>query len=181
MTDFAVAIAQGNDNLTTPSAPLIHSQLRTLTIKHCDDFILDFLFESLTLPSLESFSYEISRELTTQSNALIELLVRSYTPLRHLSLARILMDIGKFFVLMTCLPQLEELEILFEETTRYFDYFLAKLGETHISNHSEPSSDPPFLPRLRSLKYRYHGIHTLYSKFIPIAFGKDTVSSDNAT
>ena len=163
---------QFNDNLTAPPAPLIHSQLRTLTINHSDGFIFDFLFERLSLPSLESLSYEISRELTTQSNALIELLVRSH-PLRHLSLARVLMDIGKFFVLMTCVPQLEE-------TTRSFDYFLAKLGESHISNHSESSSDPPFLPRLRSLKYRYHGIHTLYSKFIPIAFGKDTVSSDNA-
>jgi len=179
MTDFVVAITRGHDNLTIPSASLIHSQLRKLMIKHSDDLVLDFLFNKLTLPSLESFSYEISSEMTTQSNALIELLERSHPPLRHLSLARVSMDIGNFFVLMTCIPQLEEIEIVFEETTRYFDFFLAKLGATHISNHAESSSDLLFLPQLRSLKYQYHGVHPLYFDLIPTAFGQYAVSSDN--
>jgi len=179
MTDFVVAITRGHDNLTIPSARLIHSQLRKLMIKHSDDLVLDFLFNKLTLPSLESFSYEISSEMTTQSNALIELLERSHPPLRHLSLARVSMDIGNFFVLMTCIPQLEEIEIVFEETTRYFDFFLAKLGATHISNHSQSSSDLLFLPQLRSLKYQYHGVHPLYFDLIPTAFGQYAVSSDN--
>ena len=180
MTDFAVSIAEGHDNLTTPSVPLIHSQLRKLTIAHNHAITMGFLFSKLTLPSLESFSYESDSAMAIQSNILIELLERSHPPLRHLYLARISMNNQNFIDLMTRIPQLEELEILFEERATYFDYFLVKLGAT-FWNHSESSSDLPFLPRLRSLKYQYYGDQLLCFDIIPIAFGKGVVSSDNAT
>jgi hypothetical protein len=180
MTDFAVSIVEGHDNLTAPSAPLIHSQLRRLMIAPKHAITVDFLFNKLALPSLESFSCEMNSTMAIQSNTLIELLERSHPPLRHLYLARISMDNQNFVDLMTHLPQLEELEILFEEKTTYFDYFLIKLGAT-FSNHSESSSDLPFLPRLRSLKCQYLGHQSLSFDIIPIAFGKGAVSSDNAT
>jgi hypothetical protein len=181
LTDFVVGVTEGHDNHTIPSTPLIHSQLRKLAIRHHLENTMDFLFSNLTLPSLESFTYGISSALTIQSNTLIELLVRSHPPLRHLSLARILMDSRNFDDLMISIPQLEELEILFEEPWTFFDYFLTRLGITHISSPSESSSDLPFLPRLRSLKYRYLGHQSLDFDFFPIAFGKDVVSPDNAT
>jgi hypothetical protein len=181
VTEFVVGVTGGHDNHPIPSAPLIHSQLRKLAIRHHLENTMDFLFSKLTLPSLESFTYGISSALTIQSNTLIELLVRSHPPLRHLSLAKILMDNRNFIDLMISIPQLEELEILFEEPRTSFDYFLAQLGITHTSNHSESSSDLPFLPRLRSLKYQYIGDQLLPFDLFPTAFGKGVVSPENAT
>lgn len=128
VTDFVVGVIEGNDNYTIPSVPLIHSQLRKLSIMHNREITMDSLFSKITLPSLESFSYKISSSLTIQSNTLIELLVRSHPPLRHLSLDKILMNARNFINLMKLVPQLEELEILFEDKTTCFDYFLVELG-----------------------------------------------------
>ncbi|KIM35672.1 hypothetical protein M413DRAFT_32329 [Hebeloma cylindrosporum] len=178
LMDFTVLFFSGSDEHPIPAAPLVHSQLRQLSISHkCfSNMTMDLLFSKLTLPSLESFCYEVFRAQDQRSNDLIELLDRSHPPLRHLSLVRIVMDNENFIDLMTHVPQLEELEILFNFVERMpsFDCLLSKLGATHISN----PSDLPFLPRLRSLKCQFHKIQPPSLELIPIAFGMLSLGYD---
>ena len=175
VTDFAVGIREGHDNHLIPLAPLIHSQLRKLTIKHGHDISPDVLFSNLTSPLLESLSYEMTGEWTMQAHILIGFFVRSHAPLRHLSLARALMRSQDLEELLMGLPLLEDLEILFDNKAACLNFLLIRLARGLPPRHTDSS---PFLPQLRSLKYQYYGSQTLRLDYIPSIFGKDVNFSD---
>jgi len=179
--EFAVGIRAGQDNFPIPQSPITHSHLRELTIVHGDDIRLDFLFSKITLPSLDWFRYEVSKELRMPVNSFIQFLVRSDPPLRHLSMIRAWMDGQIFIDLMSHVPHLEEIKILEGKVARppYINHFLQTLAET--STPSQASSGLSLLPHLRSLEYKYQGRETLAFRYIPAIFGQRAKSADNAT